>query len=241
METPPGNRSSPGAHFNLASPVATETASTVDSTNLGQQLSPADWCRSSSGLVASPPYPISLPCHLAGLGEPVASLLLENYVHRQSPDGPGGSDATLGRGGDRDSNTSGSRFWKKSIPMISVHDYITRICNYAVAMEPNMMLAILIYAQRLEDDAAASGLAGRPRLMLDRHSIHRFIITSVCIASKAMGDLYYSNAFYAKVGGISAAELNLLELELAHRLDWRLQCSVEDLELAWKSLRPFMD
>lgn len=102
-----------------------------------------------------------------------------------------------------------------------------------------MMLAVLIYAKRLQALGADEGGKLDRKFAINLHSIHRFIITSVCIASKAMGDLYYSNAFYAKVGGISAIELNLLELELTSLLDWRLQCSVEDLRLAWKSLEPF--
>ena len=42
------------------------------------------------------------------------------------------------------------------------------------------------------------------------------------LAAKLMDDRYYSNAFYAKVGGITASELNHMELEMFRMLDYRL-------------------
>lgn len=73
--------------------------------------------------------------------------------------------------------------------------------------------------------------------ILDSHSWHRFIIAVICLASKALGDHYYTNTFYAKVGGISPKELRLLELELAERLEWHLQVEQTELERAFELIR----
>ncbi|KAL5794024.1 hypothetical protein ACOSP7_002618 [Xanthoceras sorbifolium] len=40
------------------------------------------------------------------------------------------------------------------------------------------------------------------------------------VASKMMDDVHYNNAFYARVGGVSNAELNKLELEVLFLLDF---------------------
>ncbi|KAK6919396.1 Cyclin PHO80-like [Dillenia turbinata] len=41
---------------------------------------------------------------------------------------------------------------------------------------------------------------------------------------------HYNNAFYARVGGISNAELNRLELELLYLLDFRVNASFRAFE-----------
>ncbi|RVW25504.1 Cyclin-U1-1 [Vitis vinifera] len=46
------------------------------------------------------------------------------------------------------------------------------------------------------------------------------LVTSVMVASKMLDDVHYNNAFYARVGGVSNAELNRLELELLFMLDF---------------------
>lgn len=42
---------------------------------------------------------------------------------------------------------------------------------------------------------------------------HRVILTSVVLAAKFFDDRYYSNKFYAAVGGVRTKELNALEAE----------------------------
>jgi hypothetical protein len=129
-----------------------------------------------------------------------------------------------------------SRFRRKNIPAISILDYMTRICNYVVALEPAMLLAVLQYAHLVdpvsEEFPNTSGDA-KTLLIIDVYTIHRFVMASLCVASKALGDHYYSNSFYAKVGGISTSELNALELELVVLLDWRLQMSQTQQRKYW--------
>ncbi|KAK8283081.1 hypothetical protein V6Z12_D08G070100 [Gossypium hirsutum] len=46
--------------------------------------------------------------------------------------------------------------------------------------------------------------------------------TSVMVAAKFMDDMYYNNAFYAKVGGISTTEMNFLEVDFFFGLGFHL-------------------
>lgn len=52
-------------------------------------------------------------------------------------------------------------------------------------------------------------------------TVHRLVITAVMLAAKLMDDKYYSNAFYAKIGGVSTSDLNHMELEMLRMLDYR--------------------
>ena len=45
------------------------------------------------------------------------------------------------------------------------------------------------------------------------------------MAAKYYDDRYYNNEYYAKVGGISNGEINLLEREFLHLINFRLYVS----------------
>lgn len=66
-------------------------------------------------------------------------------------------------------------------------------------------------------------MCGRlPRFTISSLTVHRFIIASACVSTKALCDAFCTNSHYAKIGGIKLAELNVLEREFLATLDWRL-------------------
>ena len=66
--------------------------------------------------------------------------------------------------------------------------------------------------------------------------MHRFLITAATVAAKGLGDSFWTNSTYARVGGVSVKELALLELELLKRLEWRIVPKPEVLIDYYKSL-----
>ncbi|CAK7210631.1 cyclin-like protein interacting with PHO85 [Sporothrix bragantina] len=73
-------------------------------------------------------------------------------------------------------------------------------------------------------------LAQATYFVVDSYNIHRLIIAGVTCASKFFSDVFYTNARYAKVGGLPLAELNHLELQFLILNDFRLAIPIEDLE-----------
>lgn len=70
-------------------------------------------------------------------------------------------------------------------------------------------------------------MCGRlPRFTISSLTVHRFLIASVCVSTKALCDAFCTNSHYAKIGGIKLAELNVLEREFLSSLEWRLIVSV---------------
>lgn len=65
-----------------------------------------------------------------------------------------------------------------------------------------------------------------PKFTITSLTIHRFIIASITVSSKALCDVFCTNTHYAKVGGITVAELNMLEKEFLGVIDWRLFVSL---------------
>lgn len=115
------------------------------------------------------------------------------------------------------SQPQNSLFYKFSqTPSISIEEYIARVSKYT-KLPLDFLVIPFLYLKR-------------SRLSLTHKSIHRFLITCTCIASKTLTDQYFTNKFYAKVGGISVRELNRLELELLVLLDWNVQITAEEFE-----------
>lgn len=114
-----------------------------------------------------------------------------------------------------------TRFHSRAPPGISVHDYLNRIVRYT-SLEKTSLLSTVIYIDRL--------CSAFPAFVVSSLTIHRFLITATTVASKGLCDAFCTNSHYAKVGGITLGELNVLELEMLARTDWRILCSVDQLQ-----------
>ncbi|XP_012086383.1 cyclin-U1-1 isoform X2 [Jatropha curcas] len=60
--------------------------------------------------------------------------------------------------------------------------------------------------------------------------LYKLLVTCVMVASKMLDDEHCDNAFYARVGGVSNAELNKLEIELLFLLDFGVMVSSRAFE-----------
>jgi hypothetical protein len=123
---------------------------------------------------------------------------------------------------------SSSRFHSKAIPSISLADYVERIIRYA-SIDPLILLTMLIYNDRLlERYLPGIYYFFRNHSLATTLSVHRFIITSIMIATKALCDSYLSNTRYSKIGGLGVKELNVLEVEMLFMINFKLIVSVSD-------------
>ncbi|KAH7667116.1 Cyclin-like protein [Dioscorea alata] len=102
-------------------------------------------------------------------------------------------------------------------PELSIQMYMERIFKYSKC-SPSCFVLANIYIDRFLQ---------RPDVRLTSLNVHRLLITSVVIAAKFIDDAFFSNAYYAKVGGVSTREMNKLELNFLFSLDFRLQVSPE--------------
>ncbi|KAG8995431.1 hypothetical protein FRB94_009743 [Tulasnella sp. JGI-2019a] len=120
-----------------------------------------------------------------------------------------------------------TRFHSRSPPAISVCDYLARIVRYA-NVEKSCLLITLHYIDQI--------CARLPKFTITSLTIHRFVIASVTVSSKALCDVFCTNSRYAQVGGIKPNELDLLEREFLNIIDWRLFCTGELLQQYYTNL-----
>ncbi|PIN14577.1 Cyclin [Handroanthus impetiginosus] len=102
-------------------------------------------------------------------------------------------------------------------PSLSIQQYIDRIFKYSCC-SPSCFVIAHIHVDRFIQ---------RTNLCLTTLNIHRLLITSVMVAAKFMDDAFFNNAYYARVGGISTAELNKLEMKFLFGVDFRLHVTVQ--------------
>ncbi|BFZ57998.1 Pho80p cyclin [Savitreella phatthalungensis] len=120
-----------------------------------------------------------------------------------------------------------TRFHSRAPPGISVADYLSRIVRYT-SLEKVCLLSTVIYIDRL--------CGAFPSFVVSSLTIHRFLITATTVATKGLCDAFCTNTHYAKVGGISLSELNVLELELLAKVNWRILCSNMELQTYYTNL-----
>jgi hypothetical protein len=104
------------------------------------------------------------------------------------------------------------------LPEMSLDGYVERLIRYLCRGEESFILA-LVYVDRL--------LIKWPRWRLTSFNIHRVVLACLLLAVKINEDEVRSNHYYARVGGVTLAELNRLEAVLCAALEWRLYVSME--------------
>jgi hypothetical protein len=122
-------------------------------------------------------------------------------------------------------HSSLSRFHSRHVPSISIQDYLCRILKFT-QLPSCILLCILIYADRCS-------------LLFSSLTAHRFIIAAITVASKSISDIYCTNTFFSKVGGISLQELNVLELEFLQLIQWNAVITLEEMSLYYQQLQRF--
>eukprot|EP00326_Haptolina_ericina_P030653 CAMPEP_0181171404 /NCGR_PEP_ID=MMETSP1096-20121128/1889_1 /TAXON_ID=156174 ORGANISM="Chrysochromulina ericina, Strain CCMP281" /NCGR_SAMPLE_ID=MMETSP1096 /ASSEMBLY_ACC=CAM_ASM_000453 /LENGTH=209 /DNA_ID=CAMNT_0023259045 /DNA_START=20 /DNA_END=649 /DNA_ORIENTATION=- len=105
-------------------------------------------------------------------------------------------------------------FHSSTPPAITVKNYLEdRILKYAGCSEETFILALIYMDQVVQFN---------PDFVICSLNVHRLLITSIMLASKFFDDVYYNNAYYARVGGISNAEVNSLEMEMLRMISFSL-------------------
>lgn len=120
------------------------------------------------------------------------------------------------------SKESISVFFSIQPASMGVAMYVERLIQYTKCSK-SVIIYAMIYLRRIEEAEC--------RLYISAYTMHRLFITSIMIASKFIDEAYYSNSYYARVGGIaSLSEMNRLELEFLRILNFRTYVALDEFE-----------
>ena len=113
-----------------------------------------------------------------------------------------------------------SRFHSIYKPELSINAYIDRIVRYT-SLSVEVFACAFLYILRF---------SRRTGMVISSYNLHRLLITSVTLSMKYLEDRVYPNQYMAKVGGISLAGLNGLEVAFLERMDYSLGVSSTTFE-----------
>ncbi|KAI3678927.1 hypothetical protein L6452_38231 [Arctium lappa] len=101
-------------------------------------------------------------------------------------------------------------------PTLTIQQYVDRIFKYS-RCSPSCFVVAYVYIDRF---------IRTRNIIVTSLNVHRLLITSIMLAAKFIDDVFFNNAYYAKVGGVTTSELNRLEMEFLFGIDFRLYVSL---------------
>ncbi|KAF7456473.1 putative cyclin [Cryptosporidium felis] len=113
-------------------------------------------------------------------------------------------------------------FHSVCIPPIPIRAYLLRIAQHFGCSNECFVLAI-IYVGRI--------IKYNRNFTLTLLNVHRVIVTAIMLATKFFDDIFYSNAFYAKVSGVGTQELNSLEIYFLRLIRFQLFVTEYEYEI----------
>lgn len=125
-------------------------------------------------------------------------------------------------------NDCSSSFQSVSLPKVSLSSYASRIYKYFRCTDECFVLC-LVYIDRI--------VKLHPHIEVTDFTSHRLFFISALVATKFHDDVYASNDYFARVGGMHPVEVNALEEEFLRLLDWRLCVGPSEYNLYFQTLR----
>jgi hypothetical protein len=72
--------------------------------------------------------------------------------------------------------------------------------------------------------------------IVNSYNVYKILFSSLIMAIKYNEDEYYDNKFYAKVGGVTLKEMNILEISFLKLIDFKLYISEEIFETYFENI-----
>ena len=117
-------------------------------------------------------------------------------------------------------------FLSKKNQSLSIKKYLLRLVKYT-QVESSTLIAMLIFIDRLCE---------LNNFIVNSYNVYKILFSSLIMAIKYNEDEYYDNKFYAKVGGVTLKEMNILEISFLKLIDFKLYISEEIFETYFENI-----
>lgn len=107
-------------------------------------------------------------------------------------------------------------------PAMGIKEYVIRVRKFFRCTRECYVLALIFIDRVIKRHA---------HITVSILSSHRLLICAMTLAAKFQDDEFYTNSFYAKVGGIQLEEMNSLELKMLQLLDYKLFVTPAEFEV----------
>lgn len=111
-------------------------------------------------------------------------------------------------------------------PVISLAGFLKLIIKYT-EIENNTLIVSYLYILKLMK---------KENFILEKNNIYLLLLTSAVLAKKVLEDLVSDNSYYCQIGLFTQKELNLAEYSLFSRLDYNVNCTMEEVEQIYNEI-----
>jgi len=111
-------------------------------------------------------------------------------------------------------------FYAKSIPNLSLDQYLFRIKKYS-DIEDFTLISAFIFIKRFIE---------KNKYLILKNNIFKIILASCSISIKFIEDLNYKNSYIAKIGGISLKDMNAIEYNFYILINFDLHLNENDFK-----------
>ncbi|KAF8303244.1 putative CYC2-like cyclin 4 [Trypanosoma cruzi] len=119
-----------------------------------------------------------------------------------------------------------SDFHSHRLPQMPIEAYLDRVVRHSGVSGETLIASLMLLLKY-------SHFINHP---VSVYNVHRLTITSLLLGAKLRDDQYYSNEYYSRIGGISNAEINKLELRFCGCLEWDMWLDESEYETLEKLL-----
>ena len=105
-------------------------------------------------------------------------------------------------------------FYMKNLPNLTFVDFTKRIFKYLKPESSTIIISLIYIDMFLNID--------REKMFLTENNIFKVYLSSIVLAIKYNEDDFDENDYFAKVGGITLPELNVLEREFVKIINYKL-------------------
>lgn len=111
-------------------------------------------------------------------------------------------------------------FSAKSIPSISLYDYLKRIQKYSQIERSTLIITLILIDHICE----------KAHLTLTYYNIHRVLLGAIIVSIKFNEDSIYDNNYYAEIGGVKLNELKMIETTFLLLINFNVFVIYEEYE-----------
>ena len=104
-------------------------------------------------------------------------------------------------------------------PHLSITNYIKQIFKSRIIDKHNQN-GVILYTINLLKYLTRKGI------YLNSYNCHRLILTLLMLSSKIHEEYYYTNTYWAFIGGVKLKEINIMEMAILQLLDYNLNINI---------------
>jgi hypothetical protein len=118
-------------------------------------------------------------------------------------------------------------FQCKTLPGISLRDYLERMLKYTEISAEAAIIAIMWVYRIREIDKEFS---------ITSFTLHRLILAALQVAAKFHDDKFFANHWYARIGGVDTKEMNALEIEFLFLINFDMFITTQEYNAFYSNL-----